>query len=61
METDLKRLLQTATNYGNEQGYITHDEVSNLCNGDVELTEWVVNHLKRLKKNNAIQFELDLV
>ena len=58
---DTKKLLQTAINHGNEHGYITHDEVSNLCGADVQLTEFIVNHLKRLKKINAIQFELDFM
>jgi len=53
-------LLNTAIKQGLYFGYLKHQSILDLCNGDADVTYWLESELLHLDGNDELDFELDL-
>jgi hypothetical protein len=55
---DKQELLKAVIEIGNANGYITYDDIMDVCDGDRELFNFINDELDKM--GNDLNFELDL-
>ena len=55
---DKQELLKAVIEIGNANGYITYDDIMDVCDGDRELHNFINDELDKM--GNDLNFELDL-
>ena len=53
-----EELLKAVIEIGNAKGYITYDDIMDVCDGDRELHNFINDELDKM--GNDLNFELDL-